>query len=65
MRALLLALCLVTVALVAAPVTDARGPGGGCTVKEEYVAEAAITNDPATGLPTVQPGARGPIECYY
>ncbi len=45
LRAIVLALCLVTlVALV--PAADARPPGGDCDVKEEYVTHASIGHDP-------------------
>lgn len=64
MRALLLAALLLLTVLAAAPSADARPPGGSCDVKEEYVTEASVTRDP-NGLPSVQPGAPRPIECYY
>lgn len=67
MRALLLAaVCLVTL-LAVAPSAQARPPGGDCDVKEEYVTQASISHSPddPTSLPTVQPGANRPIECYY
>ncbi len=65
MRALLLAALLLTVAVVAAaPAADARPPGGDCDVKEEYVTEASLGRGD-DGLPTVNPGAPRPIECYY
>lgn len=65
MRALLLAALLVTVAvLAAAPAAEARPPGGDCDVKEEYVTQSSLGRDP-NGLPTFQPGAPRPIECYY
>lgn len=68
LRALLFAaLCLVT--LVAfAPAADAQPPSGGhCEVREEYVTEASLGHGPddPTSLPSVQPGAPRPIECYY
>ena len=69
MRALLLAALVLLTVLAAAPAADARPPqpGGGCQVQEEYVTEASIghgSGDP-TSLPSVQPGAARPIECYY
>lgn len=62
----LVALCLLTL-LAVSPAADARPPGGDCDVKEEYVTDASLGHDPddPTSLPTVQPGANRPIECYY
>ena len=69
MRALLLAALLVSLAVLAfAPAADAQppGPGGGCHVVSAYFTEASVSGDPTSGeAPTVQPGARRPVECYY
>lgn len=63
----ILALAVTLLAIV--PAADARPPqpGGHCEVQEEYVTEASIGRGPGdpTSLPTVQPGAPRPIECYY
>lgn len=63
MRALLLAIVLLTAAM-AVPAATAQPPGGSCHVVEEYVTEASVSRDP-NGIPTVSPGAPRPIECYY
>jgi hypothetical protein len=58
---------LAVLALMAlVPAAEARPPepGADCDVKEEYVTESALTRDP-NGLPSFQPGAPRPIECYY
>lgn len=68
MRAALLTLALALAVLAAAPGAAAQPPSGAhCEVQEEYVTEASIGRDPdgPTNLPTVQPGAARPIECYY
>ncbi len=66
MRALLLAALLVSVTVIAiAPAIDVRPPGGGCQVQEEYVTGAHTSGNLRDGSLTLEPGARGPIECYY
>ncbi|MEK6975745.1 MAG: hypothetical protein AABY18_05325 [Candidatus Thermoplasmatota archaeon] len=69
MRVALVMLVVGLAILAIAPAADARPPqpGGHCEVKEEYVTGASIGRDPdgATNLPTVNPGAPRPIECYY
>ena len=67
MRAMLLTALTVALAVLAfAPAADAQPPSGAhCEVQEEYVTEASVGSGGPTSLPTVQPGARRPIECYY
>lgn len=66
MRAILSVVAVLAL-MAFAPAADARPeqpPGGDCDVKEEYVTESALGRD-GNGLPTFQPGAPRPIECYY
>jgi hypothetical protein len=65
MRGLVLFALAVTL-LASVPAAEARPPepGGDCDVKEEYVTESSLGRD-ANGLPTFNPGAPRPIECYY
>ena len=67
MRAMLLTgLAVAFVALAVVPAADAQPPSGAhCDVQEEYVTEASLGSGGPTSLPTVQPGARRPVECYY
>lgn len=67
MRALLVALALLTLAAAAAPAEaqPERPPGGSCRVVEEYVTEAHTSGSVLDGTFAVHPGAPRPIECYY
>jgi hypothetical protein len=68
MRGVLLAGLLLLTALAIAPAADAQPPSGGhCEVREEYVTGASLGHGPddPTSLPSLQPGAPRPIECYY
>lgn len=62
MRVLVLAVCVLS--LVALAPAEAAPPGGGCHVQEEYVTEASLSGV-REGNPSVEPGARRPVECYY
>jgi hypothetical protein len=60
--------CLLLLSLfVIVPAVEAGPPSGGsCHVQEEYVTEAHTNGDPRNGeVPTVEPGAERPVECYY
>lgn len=65
MRLLLLVALLSFVALALPAEAAPPQPGGHCEVKEEYVTEASVGSGGPTSLPSVQPGAPRPIECYY